>query len=417
MPKVVAIKLPHASQEFWFNPQNLDLCPHDLVICKTAQGLELGECVRKPYEVAREEIVEKTGKDWLQLVDRIATEKDIEQANALREEAKEAVRIFKEEAAALKLDLKVVGVDYLFDGLKAICYFSSEERVDFRELVKKLSEKLGRRVEMKQIGPRQEAALHGGIAHCGCEFCCTKWEKEFSPVSIRMAKDQDLSINGDGISGSCGRLMCCLRYETEAYRDFKKRAPKKGAKIQTPSGTAVVVGFNTPKEEVEIKFDETNKRVRIGLSDMCASQAAKQHAETNNCPLRPDTLSQEGFDKLGLMSFDVAMPKREVDALSADKSADNDKREKKPLRPQKSHGMRPKKERRKRLRIKDNGGAQKQTASSAPENASGEALPTRRVRRIRKHHEIEPLQQVSTKTHRSVPAQDMRPGRSQRENN
>lgn len=371
MPKVVGAKLSSSSIELWFNPLDLDLRAGDIVMLKTAQGLEIGKITRSPFEVERSCIIEKTGKDWLRMVDRLATDADKVRAKKLQKKAQEALFIFKKEAAKLNLDLKAIKVCHAFDDSKVTCYFSADERVDFRELVKNLSLKFSKKVEMKQIGPRQEAALCGGVAHCGCEYCCVRWESEFSPVSIRMAKDQNLSINNEGISGACGRLMCCLRFETEAYQDFKKCAPKKGAKIKTPSGIATVIGLNMPKEQVELKFEESGKRVSIKLCDLVASEEARKKAQENNCSLRPDTLSQEAYDALDMMKLDAFVSMHDKKEEEVEQPL-----EQKLKRVQKkTHGMQPRRRERKRDRRAE------QSSSATP--VEPQQLP--RSKRIRKH--------------------------------
>ena len=149
--------------------------------------------------------------------------------------------VFRELVAEHKLDMKPIDVEYLFDGDKVVFYFVAEERVDFRELVKDLASRFHARIDMRQVGVRDEARMVGGLGHCGEQLCCVRFGGEFQPVSIRMAKEQDLPLNPLKISGLCGRLMCCLRYEFEAYKDYKGRAPKKGAIIETPLGLAKVV--------------------------------------------------------------------------------------------------------------------------------------------------------------------------------
>lgn len=397
MPKVVGAKLAYSSSELWFNPVDLELNVGDKALFKTARGLEMGTVTRAPFEVSREMIVKKTGNDWLKTAERFATEQDLLKAQDLQEEAARAHEYFKEEVQNLGLEMKTVGVDILFDESKAICYFAAEERVDFRELIKKLAQKLDRKIEMHQIGSRQEAAICGGIAHCGCEYCCTRWQREFSPVSIRMAKDQDLSINSEGISGSCGRLMCCLRFETDCYKEFKKRAPKKGSTIQTPAGEATVVGFNTPKELVDIKINDSGKRFTIPLQDMSASKAAHKKAAENNCPLRPDTVSQDVFEQLGMAGLDALVGTLEAEPAPTPKHEEPKKPERTTARiSKKVHGMRPKKQRR-----RQNAAAKEQPQEQKPHEKKPSA--TRRIRRHRKQE--------------SAPARDVRPGRHQREGN
>ena len=159
-----------------------------------------------------------------------------------------------------------------------VCYFSAEDRVDFRQLVRVLSRELCKRIDMRQIGVREEAALVGGFAHCGKELCCARLGCRLEPVSIRMAKEQDLPLNTSKISGACGRLMCCLRYEFDAYKDFKQRAPKRNAVIETPLGKAKIVEYDTPKEQICLRL-ENGKQVHIPLAEMQTSEAAVKKNE------------------------------------------------------------------------------------------------------------------------------------------
>jgi len=209
-----------------------------------------------------------------------------------------------------ELEMKPIGVEYLFDGEKVVCYFSADDRVDFRQLVRELSHELHERIDMRQIGVREEAAVIGGYGHCGQELCCRRFGLSFEPVSIRMAKEQDLPLNSTKISGACGRLMCCLRYEFEAYRDFKNRAPKRNAVIETPLGMAKIVEYNTPKEEIALRL-ESGKVVRIPLADMDTSPAAQQKSEDLGCSCRPDSVSRTALERLE--SVEVQMALAELD--------------------------------------------------------------------------------------------------------
>lgn len=217
--------------------------------------------------------------------------------------------------------MKPVGVEYLFGGERCVCYFAADDRVDFRHLVRELSRALHERIDMRQIGVREEAALMGGYAGCGQELCCARWERKFEPVSIRMAKEQDLPLNSPKISGVCGRLMCCLRYEFEAYRDFKSRAPKKNALIQTPLGTAKIVDYDTPREGLTLRL-ENGKTIKVPLEGMECSEAACKKAETNGCSCRPDTVTRAMLDALD--SPEVQMALAELDRTEAGEVLDYD---------------------------------------------------------------------------------------------
>ncbi|MFR5091951.1 MAG: stage 0 sporulation family protein [Adlercreutzia equolifaciens] len=234
------------------------------MVVRTARGTEFGIAASEVIEVSEEQV--RALKSALRPVERIATEEDIEQAAEMERASAEALPVFKEMAREYHEDMHPVSVEFLLDGDKAVFYFEAEERIDFRELVRKLAARFHVRIDMRQIGVRDEACMVGGIGHCGQELCCKRLGGEFCPVSIRMAKEQGLSLNPQKISGLCGRLMCCLRYEFDAYKDFKGRAPKLNATVQTPAGPAKVVDHDVPREIVSLKV-EGEKPVKVPLSD------------------------------------------------------------------------------------------------------------------------------------------------------
>ena len=310
MPTIVPVRFKYASRNLWFEAGQTGIAEGDHAICSTERGREIGIVTQEAREVTDEELFGLIGNATLKPVLRVATETDLAFAEELAERAEEAFPIFRQLVSESGLDMKPVGVEYLLDGDKAVCYFAAEERVDFRALVRDLARELHVRVDMRQIGVREEAAMVGGWGHCGQELCCKRFGLAFEPVSIRMAKEQDLPLNSTKISGACGRLMCCLRYEFEAYRDFKTRAPKKNAVIETPLGVGKIVEYNTPKEEVAIRL-ENGKVVRIALADMVASEAAHKKSEELGCPCRPDTVTRDVLARL--QSPDVQMALAELD--------------------------------------------------------------------------------------------------------
>ena len=310
MPTIVPIRFKYASRDLWFDAGQTGVAEGDHAICSTERGREIGIVTQDAREVSDEELRGLIGNAALKPVLRVATETDLALAEELAERGEEAFPIFRRLVSESGLDMKPVGVEYLIDGDKAVCYFAAEERVDFRALVRDLARELHVRVDMRQIGVREEAAMVGGWGHCGQELCCKRFGLAFEPVSIRMAKEQDLPLNSTKISGACGRLMCCLRYEFEAYRDFKTRAPKKNAVIDTPLGVGKIVEYDTPKEEVAIRL-ENGKVVRIALADMVASEAAHKKSEELGCPCRPDTVTRDVLARL--QSPDVQMALAELD--------------------------------------------------------------------------------------------------------
>lgn len=313
MPIIVSVKFHFASRDLWFDPQESAAAAGDFVICQTERGVEFGLVTQGPFELPEEEVRGIIGEKPLQPVLRRATDEDISYAESLTERAEDAFAVFRRHVANLELDMKPVGVEYLFDGEKVVCYFSADERVDFRQLVRDMSHELHMRVDMRQIGVREEAALIGGFGHCGQELCCRRFSSSFDPVSIRMAKEQDLPLNSTKISGACGRLMCCLRYEFEAYRDFKSRAPKRNATIQTPLGVAKIVEYNTPKELLTLRL-ENGKQIRVPLADMDCSDEACKKAEEHGCHCRPDSVSRSVLERLE--SPEVQMALAELDKLT-----------------------------------------------------------------------------------------------------
>lgn len=268
MTRIAPVNSAYNPKVLWFDALDFDLEPGMAVVVSTVRGLEFGHIAEEVFEATDEQVAAL--KSPLQPVVRIATPEDEEQALKMEALSREAFPVFKELAAESRDIMRPVSVEFLFEGDKAIFYFESEDRVDFRELVRKLAAKFHVRIDMRQIGVRDGARIIGGIGHCGQELCCKRMGGEFCPVSIRMAKEQDLSLNPQKISGLCGRLMCCLRYEYEAYKDFKGRAPKLNAVIDTPVGEGHVVDFDVPRELVSVKVGE-EKALKVPLADFEAT--------------------------------------------------------------------------------------------------------------------------------------------------
>lgn len=263
MTRVAPVKLKNNHRTLWFDPGDISACKGDAVVVSTARGTELGYMVDDVIDVEEGRIKEL--KSPLKPVQRVADERDLEKAAEMERLSAEALPVFKKMAAETSEDMHPVSVQYLLDGDHAVFYFEAEERIDFRELVRKLASHFHVRVDMRQIGVRDEARMVGGLGHCGQELCCKRLGGEFCPVSIRMAKEQDLSLNPQKISGVCGRLMCCLRYEFDAYKEFKARAPKKNAPIATPEGVAKVADLDVPREIVTLKTEE-GQAVKVPLA-------------------------------------------------------------------------------------------------------------------------------------------------------
>ena len=262
MPTVVGVKLRFAPKALWFDPIGTTPVEGDTVIVETERGTEIGLVAQAPHEVAASALPAP-----LKPILRVATAGDLAFVDELTERERDAMPVFRELVHSYKLDMKPIDVEYLFSGDKVVFYFVAEERVDFRDLVKDLASRFKARIDMRQVGVRDEARMIGGLGHCGEQLCCVRFGGEFQPVSIRMAKEQDLPLNPLKISGLCGRLMCCLRYEFEAYKDYKQRAPKKGAIVETPLGLAKVSELNTPHETVGMRLED-GKRFSVPLKDM-----------------------------------------------------------------------------------------------------------------------------------------------------
>ncbi|QWT17371.1 hypothetical protein KPC83_05905 [Collinsella sp. zg1085] len=267
MPIVVPVKFPYAAHELWFDPAGVDIVQADFVVCSTERGTEFGLVTANPFEVSFNELAAP-----LKPVLRVATEHDLMLADKHARLAEEAMPEFRRLIKQNQLEMKAVAVEYLHGDEKAVFYFSAEDRVDFRQLVRDLAGVFHVRIDMRQIGVRDETRIAGGYATCGQELCCARFGGQFEPVSIRMAKEQDLPLNSSKISGMCGRLMCCLRYEFEAYKDFKHRAPKRNTLIDTPLGKARIQEYNTPREQLILRL-ETGRVFRVDLSDMVYSDA------------------------------------------------------------------------------------------------------------------------------------------------
>ncbi|MCI8469239.1 MAG: hypothetical protein HFJ75_07110 [Eggerthellaceae bacterium] len=293
MVRVAPIQIAYNPRTLWFDPRDLEISKGDPVVVLTARGVEFGRAVGDVFEVDEKEI--KALKSPLKPVKRLATEEDVARADELEARSREALPQFKAMAAEANADMHPVSVEFLFDGDKAVFYFEAEERVDFRDLVRKLAAHFHVRIDMRQIGVRDEARMVGGLGHCGQELCCKRMGGEFCPVSIRMAKEQDLSLNPQKISGLCGRLMCCLRYEYDAYKDFKSRAPKMNATVQTPEGPAKVCDLDVPREVVSLRL-EGEKPVKVPIA---AFEEPKDGA-------RPTAVTDEGWEEARAATAEAA---------------------------------------------------------------------------------------------------------------
>jgi cell fate regulator YaaT (PSP1 superfamily) len=251
MRKAVAVKFRTAQKHYYFDPADLSLTSGDDIVVETVRGLEVGKVRGEIFDLDDNEV----GKN-LKAVMRKATHEDVEKENANLKKRHEAIRICKERISQFGLEMKLIDAEYTFDGSKLIFYFTADKRVDFRELVKDLAGFFRIRIELRQVGVRDEARLLGGFGSCGRELCCKSWLEDFEPVSIKMAKVQNLSLNPGKISGCCGRLMCCLKYENDVYQELKKDLPDQGEVVDAPMGAARVIESSIFKGRVKVKYIE-----------------------------------------------------------------------------------------------------------------------------------------------------------------
>jgi cell fate regulator YaaT (PSP1 superfamily) len=255
MVTIVGIRFKKTGKIYYFAPGNLDIKKGDKVIVETSRGVEMGDVVIGMKELDDNQIVHP-----LKMLIRIATLQDIKQAGENIQKEKDAYITCTQKIKEHKLSMKLIDVEYTFDRNKILFYFTADGRIDFRELVKDLAGIFRTRIELRQIGVRDEAKMIGGLGICGKKLCCSSFLGEFEPVSIKMAKEQNLSLNPSKISGTCGRLMCCLRYEQNAYEELIKRMPKVNAIVSTPQGKGVVVDVSLIKEMVKVKLDKGDEK-------------------------------------------------------------------------------------------------------------------------------------------------------------
>lgn len=250
MAEVVGVRFKEVGKVYYFDPDGHTLKKGDRVIVETARGVECGEIAMDNRNVNDDEIVKPLKK-----LLRIATEDDLKKVEENKEKEKKAFEICEKKIAKHKIDMKLVDIEYTFDNSKILFYFTADGRVDFRELVKDLASVFHTRIELRQIGVRDESKMLGGIGICGRPFCCGSFLGDFQPVTVKMAKEQGLSLNPTKISGVCGRLMCCLKYEQDAYEHLLRITPKVGAIVETPEGKGRVVDVNLLRGNLKVQLD------------------------------------------------------------------------------------------------------------------------------------------------------------------
>ncbi len=260
--RIVSISFHTAGKMFDFDARDLELVPGDQVIVETERGRALGTVINQIREITPQEAPPK-----LKAVQRLAGENDLAMSESNRQREAEALKFCKVRVAERKMEMKLVRAEYLYDGSKIIFYFTADGRVDFRELVRDLAQHFRTRIEMRQIGVRDEAKLTGGIGICGRELCCCSYLRNFAPVSVKMAKAQGLALNPSKISGQCGRLLCCLAYEYETYNELRKNLPKCGKKIPMDSGSAEVIAVDVLAQKMTVCC-ANGERCSITLDEM-----------------------------------------------------------------------------------------------------------------------------------------------------
>ena len=296
MAKVIGVRFKEVGKIYYFDPDNFDFHQGDRVIVETARGVECGTVALANKEVEDDKIVHPLKK-----VLRQATKKDLAHLEDNKAREKEAMKICEEKIRKHNLDMKLVDVEYTFDNSKILFYFTAEGRVDFRTLVKDLATVFRTRIELRQIGVRDEAKMLGGLGMCGRPFCCNGFLGEFQPVSIKMAKKQGLSLSPVKISGTCGRLMCCLKYEQEAYSDLIKCTPKVGTNVKTPEGKGTVVETALLTGKVKVKLDSSPEEAIPQTFTLKQIRPVRERTQGKNHqevkPVRENQKKQENGEK------------------------------------------------------------------------------------------------------------------------
>lgn len=283
MTKVIGVRFKANGKSYYFSPGDLELQQGDHVIVETARGTECGEVAKGPHDVPDSSIVKP-----LKTVTRMADAVDVRRMQQNRADEKRAFSVCEERIAKHKLDMKLVDVEYTLDRNKILFYFTADGRIDFRDLVKDLAGVFRTRIELRQIGVRDESKMLGGLGICGQPFCCSRFLRDFQPVSIKMAKEQGLSLNPAKISGSCGRLMCCLAYEQPAYEYLNRITPGMGSIVKTPEGVGAVVETNVISGTLRVRMDPPATGFKTFHKDECQYLRGGKRA-----PIAPDPEPEE----------------------------------------------------------------------------------------------------------------------------
>lgn len=293
MQIVIGAVFKPVTKVYYFDPTTmLDLMPNDFVIVDTAKGRELAQIVQSPHQVPPEEIVGE-----MKQVVRRATPWDMLEQDTWQHKEQEALAVCRQMAAEHDLEMKIIRCEYNFDGGRLTVYFAADDRIDFRALVRDLARVMQARIEMRQIGVRDEAKILDGVGKCGRQLCCTSWLREFAPVSIRMAKNQQLPLNPDEISGVCGRLLCCLSYEDPVYKEANKKMPKLGAEVTTPQGIGRVRHLHPLKESVTV-YLQSNVMAEFLVEELITSKKGSGCGTCGGCTVKRRASAEEDNEKL-----------------------------------------------------------------------------------------------------------------------
>ena len=360
MTEIIAARFKSGGKSYYFSPNGLSFQPGQGVVVETSRGVELGECVEGNRMVDETELLAP-----LRPVIRAATAEDYKTAERNKEKEEKAFAICQEKIIQHGLDMKLVEAECSFEGNKILFLFTSEGRVDFRALVKDLASALHARIELRQIGVRDEAKTLGGLGICGRPFCCSQFLDEFQPVSIKMAKTQNLSLNPTKISGTCGRLMCCLKYEQEAYEDLVKHAPKAESFVETPDGVGTVCNVNLLRQKVNVRLEDDPETPRCYHNcEICVVRSGKGKRPEGYVAPPPEELA-----KLRRPADPDEIPAPPSDPMGAALARVLDKGEEETAQPQQERS-------RNRRRRGGSGehGEKKPTAAPAPAN-EGEKAP------------------------------------------
>jgi cell fate regulator YaaT (PSP1 superfamily) len=322
MPYCVGVAFKRVSKSYWFDPGGLSLAEDERVVVETTRGLELGLVKILPREVDPEEI-----QAPLKHVLRRATTQDLEQERRNREKAKQALALCHERVKAHGLPMKLLQAEYAFDGSQVTIYFAAESRVDFRELVRDIAGQLRCKVQLHQVGARDQAKMIGGVGPCGLTLCCASFLTEFAPISMKMAKDQSLFLNPVKFSGVCGKLMCCLRYEHETYVEAKQRLPQIGELVMSPRGQGKVLDLNLLKEtavvqlidsKAELEFPASELRIEKTKCSNCRGCSVSQLQADADEAVRPDAETRAGAERIAQERARGAASEEEDEEYDAD---------------------------------------------------------------------------------------------------